>query len=437
MLVAHEGMRRLGHPGFQCQTHVWMDGRLDVAAFRNALSALRANYPVIVSRLARDEKRVPFWQFEAGREVDFAEHTLADDSREAVWRFAEQIFEKPLNLDERDPIGFHLLHLPEGRDVLLVRFSHVLMDGKGPEFTLSEINRLFTNCESGGPDSTRASNDQTMPQAVSTCADELAAHLKRIGFRKRVTSAMQVVRSQIKMPIRSAVLARGDITQWAHGPFRIQVREMDEDRTKRAIDRVRRLCGFANLSPAVLASTFRALREFTDKPIGPRTGFKTDVPLNLRPPGKIQPVFRNYMSFIQMSARPHELADRDALTKKLNAYMREQIRRGVDIGTMQMMSLMAPREKLLARHLLDRMRSDPISLGFGFLGPVLPGLETFCGRHVDWLYSMNASISPPGMVMQVNQFRGRMNLVMTYIGDKVPDELANQFAEFIMDDLTA
>ncbi|MBX3394515.1 MAG: hypothetical protein KF841_04020 [Phycisphaerae bacterium] len=423
MLVAHEGMRRLGHPGFQCQTHVWLDGRLDVGKFRSALASLERQYPVITSRLARDRRGIPYWSAHAGP-VKFTELDESSDEQATVWRTGERLFAEPLDPDRHPPIEFHLLHLPDGRDVLLLRFSHVLMDGKGPEFALSEISRLHAE-----------ESASTIP-AMPCAHDELAEHLSRIGRRRRFSAAMQVVRSQIKLPIRSGVLARGDVSQWCHGPLRILVREMDEARTRAAIDRVRRLCGFANLSPAVLASVFRAIRAFTDKPIGRRTGFQTDVPLNLRAPGKIHPVFRNYMSFIRMCARADELEDRDALTRSLNAYMRDQIRRGVDIGTAQMMSLMAPMEKLLARHLVDRMRKDPISLGFGFLGPVLAGLESFCGRRVDRLYSLNASISPPGMVLQVGQFRGRMSLAMTYIEEKVPDELANRFAEFIMDDLT-
>lgn len=349
-----------------------------------------------------------------------------------------------MDLDRQSPIAFHLLHLPDQRDVLLLRYSHVLMDGKAPEFTLSEVNRFFDSGAEKVPQTelravpapATSERPGETPSRRPVLLDELADQLKKKGFRKRLTSALQVVRTQFKMPTKAALLARGDSKKWVHGPFRILVCTIDEARTKAAIERVRRLCGFANLSPAVLASTFRALRELTGNPIGRRTVIKTDVPLNLRAPGTIHPVFRNHMSFIQMSARPRELDDRDALTRSLNSYMREQIRRGVDIGTMQMMSLMAPREKLLARHLLDRMRRDPISLGFGFLGNVLPVLENFCGRRVDWFYSLNASISPPGMVMQASQFRGRMNLVFTYIGATVSDDLANQFAEFIMEDLT-
>lgn len=460
MLVAHEGMRRMGHPGFQCQTHIWLDGRLDVDRFKPALAKLRAVYPVIVSRLMRDERGRPMWRFDAVREVEFVEHSLSGSESSDIWRYGEGLFETPLDLDQRDPIGFHLLHLPDGRDVLIVRFSHVLMDGKSPEFALAEIDRLFAEIEAPSDGAQRSIRAATLKEQWSDPGgsfsetksadalgrnagaanmrdiDELDQQLRRHGFRKRLASSWNVIRSQIKLPIQSAVMARGDISNWVFKPLRILVREMDEARTKAAADRVRRLCGFANLSPAVLASVFRAIRELSDKPITRRTGFKTDVPLNLRAPGQIHPVFRNYMSFIQMSARPGELNDRDALTRTLNAYMRDQLRRGVDVGTIQMMTIMSRMEKLLARHLLDRMRKDPISLGFGFLGQVLPSLEQFCGRRVDRLYSLNASISPPGMVLQVIQFRGKMSLVMTYIGSVVSDELANRFAEFIMDDLT-
>ncbi|MFQ5410920.1 MAG: condensation domain-containing protein [Phycisphaerae bacterium] len=430
MLVAHNGMRRLGHCGFLCQTHVWLKGRLDLDALRRAVAKLHQDYPILSARLVTPgDKSAPYWQSESRSEVDLREATLDGSDNAAVWHYAENLFTEPLDLHQQAPIAFHLLHWPDARDVLIVRFSHALMDGKAPEFMLSELNRRH--------ESARTSPLTDQLKSCTTGSDEMADYLDRFDRRHRLRAALRVVGSHIKLPVRSATLAQQDEPSWITEPTRILVRTLDTDQTAALTERVKRLCGFANLAPAVLAGIFRAIHFLTPHKEHRRSGFKTDVPLNLRPPGIAEPIFRNFMSFIQMSAMEAEMGDRDQLTRTLNAKMRDQLRRGIDLGNLQMMAIMARHEKLLARHLLERMRKDPIALGFGFLGPVIPGLETFLDQEVEWLYTLNSALSPPGVVLQVNQFRGRMNLILTYISEAVPEPLAESFLDTIMEDLLA
>lgn len=446
MLVAHDVMRNIGHPGFQCQTHVWLDGRIDVAMLRQTIATLAAAYPVVASRLSRDSVDGPTWYAAGSLEPEFVEKTLAGSDKSDVWSYGEALFAKPLDLSEHPPIGFHLLHLPDGRDVLLIRFSHALMDGKSPEFALSELNRLqgagsspvFSAADGEGVyAATQAASRPTESTAASIAAEsrnEMAEHLGRFERKKRIDAAIQVIKSQLKLPTKAVSISTDSRKQFTFEPLRILVKELTEDETKAATARVRKLCGFANLTPAVLAAVFRGVRQYASTPIKKRT-LQTDVPLNLRLPGAIQPVFRNHVTFIQMHAKPAEMEDRDELTKALNANMRDQLRRGIDLGNLQMMSMMAKFPKLMAMHLKQRFRDNPISLGFGFLGPVLPSLETFLGRKVEWIYTLNSCLSPPGIVLQVNQFRGKMNLILTYIDHCVPEKLANDLLAFIIQDL--
>lgn len=446
MLVAHDVMRNIGHPGFQCQTHVWLDGRVDVAKLRQAIAALATGYPVVASRLSRDGVDGPSWKATDEFEAEFVETTLAGSEKADVWTYGEALFAKPLDLSDRPPIGFHLLHLPDGRDVLLIRFSHALMDGKSPEFALSELNRLqgadssaVLNAADGegvyaATQAAIGSTESTPSSIAAESRNEMAEHLGRFERRKRIDAAIQVIKSQLKLPTKAVSISKDLRKQFTFAPLRILVKELTEEETKAATARVRRLCGFANLTPAVLAAVFRGVRQYASTPIKKRTS-QTDVPLNLRLPGAIQPVFRNHVTFIQMHARPAEMEDRDELTKALNANMRDQLRRGIDLGNLQMMSMMAKFPRLMAMHLKQRFRDNPISLGFGFLGPVLPSLETFLGRRVEWIYTLNSCLSPPGIVLQVNQFRGKMNLILTYIERCVPEKLANELLAFIIQDL--
>lgn len=429
MQVAHDTLRAHGHCGFQCQTHVWFSGRVDAAALRAAIERLNRAFPVVTSRLVvpEDRRQAPYWAYRPGATAELREQALEAVDAAGVWRYAESLYQATYDLAARDPLTFHLLHLADGRDVLLLQFSHSLMDGKAPEFVLRELDRL---CVEPGEAPQRG---RAAPAAEAgggngeAGGDEMLTHLLKFPRLRRVRAALRVLGEQIRLPVHSATLVPPDARELTFEPFRILVRTIAEERTARITERVRRLCGFANLSPAVLAAIFRTVRRMTTHRVKPRTAFKTDVPLNLRPPGRAEPIFRNFMTFVQMSAQAREMDDGDELVRLLSARMRDQLRRGIDLGSLQMMQTMSPFTRLLGVHLLERSRKHPLTLGFGFLGPALPGLERLCGVDVDWLYSLNIAASPPGITVQVNQFRGRLNLVLTYVGKTVPDERAEAF----------
>lgn len=430
MLVAHQGLLGVGHSGFTCQTHVWLEGRVDVAALKAALGRLNRRYPVMTSRLvAPGGYRVPYWSIRDGSAIELHETTLAGSADRDVWRFGESLCDRAFRHAETDPIVWHLLHLPDGNDVLVILFSHALMDGKAPEHMLKALNACLQS-ESVADDST----DE--PVSVGETSDEIVAHLRRSPRGKRFRSAIRRLGHEVRYSRPAAMIIPRSDRVWRATPFRILVRELDEAATERAIARVKRLCGFANLAPALLAAVFRAIRVLGPERDNRRRQCKTDVPLNLRPPGRSEPIFRNFMTFIKLGATPDEMADGESLVRTLNARMRDELRKGIDLGSLQMMSFMAPHANLMRRHLLRTLRKGPVSLGFGFLGTVIPGLTKLGPTPIRRLYTMNAALSPPGITLQGHQYAGRMSLVLTHIGSTVSDELAEAFLQHIMDELT-
>jgi len=423
MHVAHNGMRELGHGGFLCQTHVWIKGRVDAAALHAALQRVAACYPVMTARLEEpSNKAPPFWAYRPDATVELIESDVASDAIKDVHAYAERLFDAPLDNKRMDPVQFHLLHRPGAGDVLLVRFSHVLMDGKAPEFMLQQINKAL--------------DGDTPPAAPREDHDELAAHLQRFPRKQRVRAALRVAGAHARIPRRSAMLVSQSARDWQVRPYGIAHRRLDKVQTDRLAEGVKKVCGFVNLAPAVLACAFRAVSRLApDKPR--RTGYQTDLPLNLRPPLKTEPIFCNFMSFIQLNATEEDMVVRDALIKKLHGQMREQLRRGIDLGNLQMMHLMAPHARLLRGHIIQRMRKHPFTMGFGYLGPIAAGLETFGGQSVTALYSLNSAIAPPGITLQASQFRGRLQLNLTYIRSAVPPALAGAFLDAVVEDLCA
>lgn len=438
MLVGQEALNNLYDGGFQCQTHVWIGGRIDVPLLRAALADLNRRYPVITSRLVSPgDARGPYWKYQPGAQVELYEATLPTADTASVWAYAEEIYSIPMDHTKDDPITFHLAHLPNGHDVFLMRYGHVLMDGKAPEIVLQEINASYAACKNGNGEHTEddAADESFDHDPALIEEDEMVAHLSRFDRKRRFKAAMQVVRANIRLPSRSITLVSGQTNEWKFTPYRITVRTLDVEQTETIAERTRQLCGFPSLSPAVLASAFRTISKMTKGPLTNRTLFHADMPLNLRPPGIHTPVFRNFMSFVQMQAMAPELKDRDELTRLLNTRIRDQIRRQIDLGNLQMMSLLSRFTWLLKKHILDRARKQPLTLFFGFLGPSLQGLTEFCDQPIDWLYSATGAVSPPGITLQVNQFAGKLNLVLAYVSETVPEPVANEFLDTLIADM--
>ncbi|HKQ46836.1 MAG TPA: hypothetical protein VJZ71_02065 [Phycisphaerae bacterium] len=421
MLVGHDGMRGIGHPGFVCQSQILLESRVDFGALRAAVDRLTLKHPVVSARLRRDEHGLPYWE-PTGAPPELQELTIESESDR--WRESARLLEAPLDLERESPISFHLLHAPDGRDTLVLRFSHVLMDGKSPEWTLRALDECFDD---------RAEND-AMCDACGPL-DAINAHLRRFDRWQRARWAGRVIRSQIGLPVTPVTLAPPEQKEWCVSPFGVLARTIDEAAAAKLSDRVKRICGFPNLTPALAASIFRAISRCTPHPTTDRTVYQTDCPLNLRPPGTREPMFRNFMSFIQICARQGDLADRDEATRRLSAQMRDQLRRGIDVGNLQMMAVMCRFAPLLRSHIITRMKRRPFTLGFSYLGPVIKELTRFCGIPVKNVYTFNTALSPPGVTIQVNQFSGRINLMLSYITSAVPDALAQRLLDEIVNDL--
>jgi hypothetical protein len=423
MLVGHDGLRGIGHPGFVCQTQILLKGRVDFGALCAAVDRLARKFPVVAARLRRDGRGLPYWE-PSGEPAECREMTIATKSDR--WRESARLLEAPLDLEREAPVSFHLLHEPDGRDTLVLRFSHVLMDGKSPEWTLQALNECFKD---HGRDAEIANGDSGL--------DAMNVHLRRFDRRQRWRCAGRVIRSQIGLPVTPVTLAPPEQKDWGVRPFGVMVRTMDEAVSAKLTDRVKRVCGFPNLTPAVAASIFRAIARCTPHRTSDRTAYQTDCPINLRPPGERAPMFRNFMSFVQLCTRQGELTDRDEATRRLSAQMRDQLRRGIDVGNLQMMAVMCRFAPLLRSHIITRMKRRPFTLGFGYLGPVIKELTHFCGQEIENVYTFNTAISPPGVTIQVNQFAGRINLLLSYISSAVPDASATRLLDEIVSDLCA
>ena len=101
-------------------------------------------YPIVAARLVEPpagETGQLFWQFRPGASCPLREACLLSDAPAAVLEHVGQLCSNAPNPVEADPIEFHLLHRPGGRDVLVLQYNHVVMDNRMAVPLLRELDR--------------------------------------------------------------------------------------------------------------------------------------------------------------------------------------------------------------------------------------------------------------------------------------------------------
>jgi len=416
-------LRVFGFSGFETQALVWLDGRLDAARLRASLARLGRRHPIVTSRLREIEgESRRFWIGGDGDECQLHETTLADSGERAVLDEAGLMLSVPRDPREHDPIRFHLLHAPDGRDVFLMQYNHTLLDNNAALLLLREID---------GPP---AGDDGEVRQDGQAL---VRAYLKRHPREKRREALQRGIQSWAQSTRGGAVMLGKPADVPARtGELRIVARSLSEAASGGLRDWSVRACGFPSLSMAVLGSAFRALDRLAPRERGPRAKFLAGIGLDLGLRGKDGPIFQNLMSLVPIHARAEELTDRTALVQQLSGQLREHLAQGVDLGMLLMTALFNRRPRYSESFVEHGLRYS-YSLWYAYFG-ALDRLGTeFCGACIDNVYYTGPSWSPIGLTLLVNQYRGKLQLQATCALASVSQSLAEEFLQLVAEDLEA
>ena len=423
LLGVDRTLRRMGSPGFETQTFVWLGGRADTARLRAALARLGAEYPMATARLVEAaEFGSPRWRYRPGAAADLLETDLKSAEPQAVLDHAGRLLSTPCDPAEADPIRFHLLHRPDGRDVFLIQFNHTLMDH-------GETVRLLRYLERCGGEPARAPEPRRPAEG-----DLIRAHLARFP-RARRRAAVRRVEEWPRL-LRGGAVQLSRPVPGVGGPaqLRLTTRCLDPLKTRALQERVRASSGVPSLSMAVLGSVFRALARLA--PPGGKRGryYAAGIGIDLGLGRGAEPVWQNLASLVPIWAQPGELADRDRLACALGRQLREQLACDIDLGVLELAAIFArrPRQAHWAIELLLRYC---VSLWYGFFGSLDGVGERFCGAAIEQVFSAGPCWAPVGLTLLVNQYGGRLLFQATYVPDVVPEPLAGAFLDHVLDDL--
>jgi hypothetical protein len=426
LLSVDRTLRGMGYPGFETQTLVWLHGPVNVGLLRSALTLLSHRYPLLTARLvAAEDRGTPYWQFPPnGRAAILRESALDSASPQAVIEHAGRLLSIPSDPAEADPIRFHLLHRPCGRDVFLMQYNHALMEHRDAVPLLRHLDRLAC-CPSDGA---------LAPPAQ--WRDPVWAYLR--GFpRQRRRAALQATVQWLRQ-LRGRVVQLGrDI---AVSPRRMQLRvvcrRVSALGTRALESRVLRTCGVPSLSLAILGSAFRALCRLAIRPEAIQQHLSAALGVELRPRKSAKLALHNMTSLLPVLVRPEDLEDRDQLAVMLSRQLRERLAADTDLGMLELTTLLS-RQPRRARWAVEFGLRHMLSLWYAYFGPLDEAGRQFCGAAVKEVFSAGPSWSPVGLTLLVNQFDGQLFLVVTYVPESVPEAQVHDFLDLLLADLEA
>ncbi len=421
-------IREAGYPGIETQMHVHFRGEVSVDVLQRGISRLSLRYPILAARLVElqdQEEERGYWQFRPGEVCRLHEATLASNSMEEVFRYAGEVLSADRDLAVADPIGFHLLHCPDGRDVLLIQYSHVLMDNRMAMPLLRELNLL-----------TRSTSQLfEMESSFGEPDRPITRNLRQFSRERRHAAVRAVMRPETYAPRgKAATLIPAGVIPSAPTRLRILTQVLGQDETTELRNQTVALCGYPSLSMSVLASAFRAVDRL-GSPNDDSHDFVATLGIPLRINRHHQLVFHNLTSIVPIRLASDGVGDRQRAVRLLSRQLQELLHSNIDLGVLESIGILGRRFHHLdwiLRHIL----LHSCSLWYAHFGSLDALGDILFGQQVETAYFAGGPVWPTtGLSLLVNQYRGRTHFQATFDPQLISDSSARNFLAFLLSDL--
>lgn len=416
------GVRATGGAGFETQTIVWLDRQVDIGGLKSALDAFAKRYPVVTSHLERARLSGKLsWRFRPDRECVLQERWLHSANESEVWQCAAELLSRPRDLYADAPIDFHVLHLPDERDVLLMQYNHTLMDNPAAILVLREIDRL-----------SRDESDDATRQELENC-DQVQRFLAVHSRWERLAAAWRTVSLRVGSLRSDIGLFGGEASSDVEpNKVRILAAELSADEVREITKSVVERCHVPGLSMALLASVLRAgqLTELADIA---NCRFTTGIGLELGLRSDDGPLFQNLSSVVPIVVGQN-VENKEQLTSELNSQLRDRLRQRIDFGVVELGALFYRQQRFM-KFAMRRLMRYGYSVWFAHFGPSDPIGDQFLNASIQHIRFVGPSWPSAGITVITNQFAGRLNVQLTYTPACISDATAKSFLNAFLQDL--
>jgi hypothetical protein len=321
-------------------------------------------------------------------------------------------------------LRFDIVLRDEGRQGadLAMTWLHMLFDGAGSEAFL----RWLSECHRG------LRRVKELPEDEATHAPGMPAGLTAKVRGRRATSWQTAMAGLGDPPPRSLA---GPLRRERQA-LRYDVETLDARDSARAMERAQDRAGFLTPMLYYLAVSIRAHHAvFEARGLDPRS-YVVPLPVNLRPRGSEEALFRTRVSLLWFRVLPEVVKDLDTLLADLKAQRHAAIKaRQIENGVIAMDYARYAPMRLYAYMARRHMRGELCSFYFAYTGQFAAGLGEFLGAELRNGFHAPAVTPSPGSTAAISLFGDRMNITHVYQRTVFTDSECARFREQLLSDL--
>lgn len=400
--------RRATGIGNHSQVVLELQGRLSPDRLRQALDRLSNRFPLLFGRVARDIVNLaPYWRVPsslAGHEIALTTTQLPTGANDSSLTLFREHVNTPL-AGPADHLRFLLIHLGDECSLLGMVFDHKLFDAFGAESFLHLIHETW-----------RGHLDAIAPRIAQT----EPAHLDH--WPRRFLGGRIINRFRVRLSDREVAGLPMPLRRHPRS-----VRFVHDSLTPQQADRFTRLageeCGLPILLPSAISRAVMAIRPVlaVASPAGSQCLVAVSVDARA-PDRKWEDLFFNHLSFLGFSLPTDSTDSPASWTASLRDQFFDQMKQGVPAAFQDatMLTRICP-QWLGARIAKLPFRGRVCSFYFTCLRDSAFDQETFLGLQVTNLIHTPRVPPPPGLGFCMTFFRGRMNLVFSYLEGVLED----------------
>ncbi len=426
-LLAHDDfMQRTGQGRHVTQSLIELDGVPDVEKVRAGLERLVQKHPRLVARLRRNWRTLlPFWEVpepparglplglwhEAG-----APGTLAGAGEiRRVPDQLERLMSEPLAVDGIDfKARLDVIELRDGRALVALSWSHLLIDGKGAELLFAELGRLCDGidlpCETKEPVPVAEPWSEKLKKTKAA-----VAHLEGLA--------------RIGAPSLSGPRPRA-------GRGHYWNLTLTPEDSQRLTQRVAGMVGALFPMAFYVACTARAHdRVFRHRGREPR-GYVASVPVQTRKRGARGPLFHNHVSIFFFCAQREHLGRIEACAVAMKQQFADMTRARLDESFLSVLEMMMRLPSwLFMRVVRWQFKGEIASFYHSHTGVFAPELVEFAGGRVTNAYHLPCFAVPPGTGLFFCERAGRVNITLAWREGCLTTEERQVMMSQVMEDL--
>jgi len=387
-----------------------LDGMISESTLKSALDEFLKSNPIINGYIKRDWNLAPFWKIPKNNIENcllFKSISLSNDADlDNIFLILTDELNKPF-INKRHHLSFCLIYW-KNKSYLGMKFDHKLLDARGAEAFLNKFNSEFI--------------ENKFVRSKHTYSAKLNLWKQKFDSGKFVNRMFSSLRDDnppavLEMPKKN------------NSKTKVVIRSYDQITSKKIIENANKKAGYLMIMPFLLANATKSFnRLFKTKKIETNNYI---IPINLdtRLSGALKnQLFFNFVSFLYFKISTDVCENFEKLSEIIKFQFYEQVSKKTPFHFSQSALLLRICPLWLVSKLIKiPFRGQLASFSFSYVANSGYESENFMGLKVLNILHMPRVPTPPGIGLFFTSFKGRLNVVFSFLKSMVNDEEIQNF----------